>query len=360
MKNYDLFLPSYCIGNNVYRKVKDTCKEYGIKAVVIGGYRGIEAAKKKLIYACNEAGIQILDFVWYGGSCTYENVEVLSKNNVVKEADYIFAVGGGKAIDTSKCLGEKSKKKVFAFPTIASNCAACTNVSIMYNNDGTFKEPYFFLHPAAHTFIDTEIIGAAPKNYMWAGIGDTYSKYYESTVSARGEELEHFKALGVGFSHMCLEPLLLYGEKALKDNEEKVCTYELEQTVLTIIVTTAIVSIFLTRDHTPDYNSGLAHAVFYALTKFEEIEEYHLHGEVVSFGVLILLLCDNRTKEFEKIYEFNKRVGLPVNLEDIGITKEQFYEVIDMIPKMPDVKHYPYAITREMLENALYILEKRS
>ncbi len=80
MKNYDLFLPSYCIGNNVYRKVKDTCKEYGIKAVVIGGYRGIEAAKKKLIYACNEAGIQILDFVWYGGSCTYENVEVLSKN----------------------------------------------------------------------------------------------------------------------------------------------------------------------------------------------------------------------------------------------------------------------------------------
>lgn len=48
MKNYDLFLPSYCIGNNVYRKVKDTCKEYGIKAVVIGGYRGIEAAKKSL------------------------------------------------------------------------------------------------------------------------------------------------------------------------------------------------------------------------------------------------------------------------------------------------------------------------
>ena len=281
MKNYDLFLPSYCIGDDVYRKVKDTCKEYGIKVIVIGGHRGIEASKKKLIYACNKAGIQIVDFVWYGGSCKYENVEVLSKNNAVKEADYIFAVWVGKAIDTSKCLGEKSKKKVFAFPTIASNCATCTNVSIMYNNDGTFKEPHFFLNPAAHTFIDTEIIGAAPKNYMWAGIVDTYSKYYESTVSARGEELEHFKVLGVGFCHMCLGPLLLYGEKALKDNEEKVCTYELEQTILTIIVTTAIVTIFFTRDHTPDYNSGLTHVVFYSLTKFEDIILWKRLGEKV-------------------------------------------------------------------------------
>ena len=55
MENYDLFLPSYCIGNDVYGKIKDICLEYGEKAVVIGGHKGMNAAKDKLIKAAEEA-----------------------------------------------------------------------------------------------------------------------------------------------------------------------------------------------------------------------------------------------------------------------------------------------------------------
>lgn len=359
MENYDIYLPSYCVGKDVYKKVKEVCIPYGNKAVVIGGHKGMKAACEKLKKACSDASIEILDFIWFGDDCTYDNVEKLMKNETVKKADYIFAVGGGKAIDTCKALSVKMNKNLFTFPTIASNCAACTTVAIMYNNDGTFKEPFFFLKPSLHAFIDTEIISKAPRKYMWAGIGDTYSKYYECTVSSRGEALEHFKSMGVGFSHMCVEPLLKYGEKALKYNENKLCSFELEQCVLTIIVTTAVVSILLTRDHTPDYNSGLAHAVFYALTKYEEIEKNHLHGEVVSFGVLILLLCDNNKEEFEKIYEFNKRTGLPVRLSDINISKEQFNDLLDVIPEMSDVRHYPYKITKQMLLNSIEVLESK-
>lgn len=356
MRNYDLYLPSYCVGNDVYSKIKDVCLKYGNKAIVIGGYKGMNAAKEKLDYASKDSGIKIIDYLWFGGECTYENVKALSENPRVIEADYIFAVGGGKALDTCKCLSQKINKKVFTFPTIASNCAACTTVSIMYNEDGTFKEPFFFLKPAEHAFIDTEIICHAPKKYMWAGVGDTYAKYYECTVSSRNEEVEHFKAMGVGFSHMCLDPLIKYGEKALEDNCNNIESYELEQIVLAIIVTTAIVSILLTRDHTPDYNSGLAHAVFYALTYFEEIEKNHLHGEVVSLGVLFLLLCDNNKEEFNKIYEFNKKVGLPVCLNDIDISREQFESIVDRIINASDVKHYPYKITEKMLFDALEVL----
>lgn len=360
MINYDLYLPSYCIGSDVYKKIKDVCLEYGKKAVVIGGHKGMNAAREKLDLAAKEAGIEILDYVWFGGECTYDNVKALSENDNVLKADYVFAVGGGKALDTSKCLGQKINKKVFTFPTIASNCAACTTVSVMYNNDGTFKEPFFFLKPAVHAFIDTEIIACAPKKYMWAGIGDTYSKYYECTVSSRGEELEHFKGLGVGLSNMCLEPLLKYGEKALRDNEQNIDSYDLQQTVLCIVITTGIVSILLTRDHTPDYNSGLAHAVFYALTAFEEIERNHLHGEVVSLGVLFLLLCDKNEEEFKKIYEFNKKIGLPVSLNDINISIEQFNKIKPNIQNASDIKHYPYEVTEDMLNEALSVLNRMS
>ena len=64
--------------------------------------------------------------------------------------------------------------------------------------------------------------------------------------------------------------------------------------MLSIVVTTGIASIFLTKDFTPDYNSGLAHAVFYAMTAYPVIEQRHLHGEVVGFGVLLALLVDHQ------------------------------------------------------------------
>ena len=194
----------------------------------------------------------------------------------------VFGVGGGKALDTVKCLCIPDDKPVFAFPTIASNCSACTSVSIMYKEDGTFLKPHFFVRPVMHTFIDTEIIAKAPSQYMWAGIGDTYAKYYEAMISSRGERLEHFTALGVAVSRMCRDPLIEYGAQALEDHKKGKCTYEVEQVVLAIIVTTGIASIFLTKDYTPDYNSGLAHAIFYAMTSYPAIEERHLHGEVVA------------------------------------------------------------------------------
>ena len=198
----------------------------------------------------------------------------------------VFGVGGGKALDTVKCLCITDDKPVFAFPTIASNCSACTSVSIMYNEDGTFLKPHFFVRPVMHSFIDTEIIAKAPSQYMWAGIGDTYAKYYEATISSRDERLEHFTALGVAVSRMCCEPLIEYGPKALEDHRKGLCTYDVEQVVLAIVVTTGIASIFLTKDYTPDYNSGLAHAIFYAMTVYPVIEEKHLHGEVVGLSLI--------------------------------------------------------------------------
>ena len=72
---------------------------------------------------------------------------------------------------------------------------------------------------------------------MWAGIGDTYAKYYEAKISSRDERLEHFTAVGVAVSEMCLQPLLEYGVKAYADHQKGLCTYDVEQVVLAIVVT---------------------------------------------------------------------------------------------------------------------------
>lgn len=356
--SYDIYLPSYSIGTDVYKETDRICRKYGESAVVIGGKRGMAAAKDRLSAAVSE--IKILDWIWYGGEASYENVENLKKEKAVASADMIFAVGGGKAIDTAKALAEIIGKPVFTFPTIASNCAACTSVSIMYNADGSFLKPFFFAKPPAHSFIDTEVIAKSPVRYMWAGMGDTYAKYFESSVSSRGEKVPHYIALGAANASMCYEPVMEYGAKAYADLEAGRESYELEQVVLAIIVSTAVASILLTTDKVIDYNTGLAHAIFYALTAYPHIERNHLHGEVVSYGVLVLLLVDGNEEDFERVFKFSKRVGLPTKLADIEMDTERLGELVKAAAAMKDIEHNPYVITEEMLEKAFRELEKRN
>lgn len=357
MENYSIHLPSYSIGSKVYDKIPEICEPYGTKVIAIGGHKAINATKDKIIKACEKSNLEILDFIWYGGEATYENVEELMKNPLVQQADMIFAIGGGKSTDTGKCLGIKANKPVFSFPTIASNCSACTSVSIMYYPDGRFKEPFFFAAPPVHAFIDTEILVHSPSRYMWAGMGDTYAKYFESTVSSRGEALNHYTQMGVTASKMCYEPIMRYGKEAMESNNEGKVSYAYEQVVLAIIVSTGIASIFLTAEHIIDYNTGLAHAIFYSLTSYPHIEKNHLHGEVVSYGVLNLLLVDGNEEDFKKVYEFSKSVGLPTKLKDLEFDSSQLEEIAKIAVEMKDIDHNPYKITKEMVEESIRKLE---
>lgn len=359
LENYEVHLPNYSIGDQIYDKIGSVCESYGKKVLVIGGEKALAAAYDKIERYVKQTNLKIIGKEIYGENCTYATVERLRQMPLYQEADMVFGVGGGKALDTVKCLCITDDKPVFAFPTIASNCSACTSVSIMYNEDGTFLKPHFFIRPVMHSFIDTEIIAKAPSQYLWAGIGDTYAKYYEAMISSRGERLEHFTSLGVAVSVMCRDPLIDYGKQAFEDHKKGLCTYNVEQVVLAIVVTTGIASIFLTKDFTPDYNSGLAHAVFYAMTAYPVIEEKHLHGEVVAFGVLLALLVDHQYEEFEKIYQLNRSIGLPVSLEEIEITESQWQECMERIPNMSDIAHYPYRVTKKMLEDAMERLKER-
>ena len=208
------------------------------------------------------------------------------------------------------------------------------------------------LEPAKHIFIDTEIIANAPTEYLWAGIGDTYAKYYEVSISARGEQLEHYKAMGVQLSRMCMEAMLEHGAQALKDNEQRTASYALEQAALAIIITAGWASLLVAREHTMDYNGGAAHAFFYGLCNLPGFDENHLHGVVVGFGVLLLLTIDGKAEECEKLTAFNKTVGLPTKLSEIGVTVEEVAKCASFMVKDEDLAHYPYTVTEEMIVEA--------
>jgi glycerol dehydrogenase len=165
MSSYSVFLPSYSVGENCYNEIPYVTRHYGNKAVVIGRKTAMMKAKEDLLKGIKQSDIQILDFVWFGGDSSYENIDMLKKNTAVQEAEILFGVGGGRACDTVKVLGHQLHKPVFTFPTLASNCVSCTAISVIYNADGSFNEYYYLEEPATHTFINTKVIANSPKNY---------------------------------------------------------------------------------------------------------------------------------------------------------------------------------------------------
>ena len=151
---------------------------------------------------------------------------------------------------------------------------------------------------------------------------------------------------------MCMETLMEHGAQALKDNEAGKASYDLEQSALAIIITTGWVSMLVARDHTMDYNGGVAHAFFYGLCNLPGFDEDHLHGVVVGFGVLLILMIDHREEECRKLIAFNKTVGLPTSLADIGVTIEQVAQCAPAMTKDEDLEHYPYQVTADMIIEA--------
>lgn len=228
--------PGYTIGADAYEDIGNVCPAYGTKVAIIGGEKALAAAKDKILKAMEGSGLEVIGVFWYGGEASVENMEMLRPQ--VAEADMLFAVGGGKAIDTCKVLAHSMGRPFCTFPTIASTCAACTSLGIVYHPDGSLREYSFSKIPPNHIFIDTEIIANAPVRYLWAGMGDTMAKHYECTISSRNDTPAHSDAMGIALSTMCAAPIVRWGRKAMEDCEAHQVTMELTEIILAIIVST--------------------------------------------------------------------------------------------------------------------------
>ena len=345
--------PGYTVGPDAYEDIVNICSAYGKKAAIIGGRKALAAAEPRIRKAVEGSGIEITGTFWYGGEASRENMDMLRPQ--VADADMIFAVGGGKAIDTCKVLAHETNRPFFTFPTIASTCASCTSLGIVYHPDGSLREYSFSKIPPNHIFINTEIIANAPARYLWAGMGDTMAKHYECTISSRNDVPAHSDAMGIALSSMCAAPILRWGKQAMADCEAHRVTPELTEIIEAIIISTGYVSNFVQ----VDYTTGMAHAMYNGFTILPSTEEYHhLHGEVVSYGILVMLTADKQYAERDRLLAFNRSIGLPTHLADIHARPEDLPAVTEKALAGIDVRVWPYPVAQQMLIDAVMELEQ--
>lgn len=343
---------AYVQDQGLMKKAGEWLVKYGKNLFIVGGKTAWSKVSVFLEPSMKEYGLTY-EVAIFGGESSYEEVERL-QNIVPHETNLIVGVGGGKALDVSKAVAAKLGLPFVAIPTVAGTCACVTPLSVMYTEDGVYVD--FVIHPqnSILTLVDGDIIADSPVSYMLSGIGDTLSKWYEGTVSARGHEGHVPTKLGLSAAKICLETLTKYSEIAIKDMAAKTLTYEIEQITDIIFLSAGAVGGF------GDQNtrSCAAHAVHDGLTAVKETHQM-MHGMKVAYGIIVLLHLDNEpAEEIERVKIFYRKIGLPTNLLELGVKRKLTHEELRKIAELAispatSMRFMPYAITAEMVTEAM-------
>ena len=355
-----VILPKFCFGRGVYSRFPELCRSLGDSFAVIGGVTAMEKGLPSLTAALEGSGMRMLCALPFGGACTQAAMNRLAAEIAPLRPSFIVGMGGGKAIDTAKGAANLLHLPLVSLPTLVSNCAPITALSVVYREDGPFDRFLFYDAPPALTLVDLEIAANAPAKYFRAGMGDTLSKHLESTFSARsdvlGEGLDHMSAIGLALSSTCYDPILLYGRAALDEVERGEAGPAMEICARSIIISAGLVSLMAN----DDYNCALAHAVCYGLQHFEHVERGYLHGDLVAYGALVQLMLDGQEERAAQLRRFLTSLGVPVTLREMNVPLEREALEACLIEATtgPDMAHIPYAITQDMVFDAMIRVER--
>ena len=80
----------------------------------------------------------------YHTEITKERIDEALVKACEAKAEVIVGIGGGKAIDTAKCVAAKMEAPLIVIPTSASTDAPTSAMAIIYNDRHEHDDVYYF------------------------------------------------------------------------------------------------------------------------------------------------------------------------------------------------------------------------
>lgn len=313
-------------------------KTFGSSALLIAHPDDVARIQDKLTKTAEKFGVTFVTSS-FAGECSRQEVARLKQVAKENQCDCTIGLGGGKAIDTAKCVAEGNA--LIICPTIAATDAPTSHSAVLYTPEGAFDDYAYFKQNPSVVLVDTSVIAKAPVRFLVSGMGDALSTYFEARANTmsyasvnaglpcgvregKTQPAQPTKA-AFALATLCYETLLADGLKAMMACQAKVVNTALENIIETNILLSGL-----------GFESGglaAAHAIHDGLTLLPGTHKY-FHGEKVAFGTLAQLCLENAPlEELDEVLHFCLSVGLPVCLEDIGVTDLSDDDLMDVARK---------------------------
>jgi len=335
---------------------------FGKSALLIAHQDDAARVKAQLDFSSAQTGVVFVTSN-FGGECSRQEVARLKDVARTAQCDVVVGLGGGKAIDTAKCVAD-SIRPVIICPTIAATDAPTSSSAVLYTPEGAFDDYAYFTSNPNVVLVDTTVIAQAPVRFLVSGMGDALSTYFEArscqkafarvNASGHGRPAATGTLTAMALATLCYQTLLEDGYKAKLSCEARVVTPALENIVETNILLSGL-----------GFESGglaAAHAVHNGLTVLEETHRY-FHGEKVAFGTIVHLVLENAPREeLRTVLAFCRSVGLPTCLKDLGVVQVTPEKVMSVAKTATapgeSVYNMPFAVSADSVYAAILAADK--
>ena len=357
----------YVQGENELLNLGYFVQTFGKSALLIAHPDDVARVKDKLDKTCEKFDITFVES-GFTGECSKQEVARLQEVAKQNNRDCTIGLGGGKAIDTAKCVAEG--EALIIVPTIAATDAPTSHSAVLYTPDGAFDDYAYFKQSPSVVLIDTTVIAKAPTRFLVSGMGDALSTYFEARATRASYSnvnaglpcgaRENLASPAIGtntafaLAKLCYETLLADGPKAKVSSDCNLVTPALENIIEANILLSGL-----------GFESGglaAAHAIHDGLTILEGTHKY-FHGEKVAFGTLAQLVLENAPEEeINQVLDFCIQVGLPVCLEDIGVSEISEAELMEVAEKSciaeESVHSMPFPVSVEAVAAAIITADR--
>lgn len=285
-----------------------------------------------------------LPTVQFNGECSDEEVERLS----VHRPDMWVAVGGGKLIDTAKRVAATQSVPLIVVPTLVSNCAAFTPLSVIYNEEGSYVRFDTFPVVIERVIADERLLRDSPYDYFKAGVIDTVAKWFEARYISGTESRDAGIQSGLSLAAQCGKLMNL----SIREQDFRRYGTDIRYIVDHVLAIGGAVGGF----GDAGTRVAVAHAVHNALSRFDSTHHW-LHGDKVGFGLVVQerLMASEDTVLLE---DWLQSIGAPTSLAQLGIHPDQIDELITYILEEITIQGFRDLEDSERLKEILINLQE--
>lgn len=338
--------------------VPDVLEEYAAKNIlIIHGTVSWEKAQPKLSFLQNNR--YTFSYHQYTGECSYYGTDKIVEIIKEKQIDFIIGVGGGKLVDLVGYAAHIGNVNFGVIPTLASNCAPWTPLSVMYKENGESEgKTEHYLRQASFFITDPELIIDSPIEYFIAGLADTLAKWYESDAILQQKHLqsEPFLQMASYTSQLCKEAITSNSTKAIFDMKKLEVTEEFVHLSEIIFAVAGLVGGLGDKYA----RNAAAHAMHDAMSKFIPESHRFLHGEKVAYGIFYQLAIEKKWEMIDTLLPFYQELNLPMSLHQMKIFPEDkmiLEQLVEFIDSKEKVHLIPVPITKALLLDSILELE---